>query len=239
MTSEDHVAQVLANDRGSYVVQVLGTTPGATYYLRVSPDVFAGADHLTGDYLLGINFQAGSPRGPCGISTQPVLLGRRDVAFGPIGKLDRERVGFLPLAERDEITRQRVDQLGDLVDRELVLSRWEEVLTVASWSGPPLWLHGDLHPANLVVLDGQLSAVIDFGDLTSGDPATDLAVAWMLFPPELRPVFRSAAGDIDDDTWARARGWALSLGIAYIAHSADNSILAQLARRTIDAALAA
>jgi aminoglycoside phosphotransferase (APT) family kinase protein len=55
-------------------------------------------------------------------------------------------------------------------------------MEIAGWDGPPIWLHGDLHPFNLVVNQGRLSAVIDFGDLCAGDPATDLAVAWMLFP---------------------------------------------------------
>lgn len=144
----------------------------------------------------------------------------------------------VPLLERDEVMRERVDQLGDLLDRDRVLGCWEDALAIPRWAGPPLWLHGDLHPFNLLVHHGRLSAVIDFGDLTSGDPATDLAVAWMLFPPPLRAVFRSEAGDVDDDTWARARGWALSLGVAYIAHSADNAMFAALARTTIDAALA-
>ena len=144
----------------------------------------------------------------------------------------------VPLAERDEIMRERLDQLGDVLDRDKVILSWEDALTLPPWRGPALWLHGDLHPFNLLVHRGRLSAVIDFGDLTSGDPATDLAVAWMLFPARIRPVFRGAAGDVDDDTWARARGWALSLGVAYIANSADNSAFATLARRTIDAALA-
>jgi aminoglycoside phosphotransferase (APT) family kinase protein len=144
----------------------------------------------------------------------------------------------VPLVERDEVMRERVDQLGDLLDRDKVINCWEESLAVPPWSGPPLWLHGDLHPFNLLVDHGRLSAVIDFGDLTSGDPATDLAVAWMLFPADLRTTFRRASGDVDDDTWARARGWALSLGVAYIAHSADDSMFATLARRTINAAMA-
>ena len=66
------------------------------------------------------------------------------------------------------------------------------------WSGPPLWLHGDLHPANILVdATGHLRAVLDFGDLTAGDPATDLAVAWLAFEPEARAAFRRA-GDRGD-----------------------------------------
>ena len=63
-----------------------------------------------------------------------------------------------------------------------------------TWAGPPLWLHGDLHPSNMLTHDGRLSAVIDFGDITSGDPATDLALAWMMFDAAERDVFREAAG---------------------------------------------
>lgn len=143
----------------------------------------------------------------------------------------------VPLSKRDGVTRERIAQLGDLLDAPAVTACWDEALAVPPWSGPALWLHGDLHPANLLVHRGRLSAVIDFGDLTSGDPATDLAVAWMMFPADLRPVFRGAAGDVDDDTWARALGWALSLGVAYLAHSADNPMFADLARWTLDAAL--
>ncbi len=143
----------------------------------------------------------------------------------------------VPLAERDDVMRERITQLGDLLDVAAVTARWDEALAVPPWSGPALWQHGDLHPANLLVHQGRLSAVIDFGDLTAGDPATDLAVAWMMFPADLRPVFRGAAGDVDDDTWARARGWALSLGVAYLAHSADNPTFAELAHRTLDAVL--
>jgi len=100
-----------------------------------------------------------------------------------------------------------------------------------------LWLHGDLHPANVLVHEGRVSAVIDFGDVTSGDPATDLAVAWMMFPAEARPAFRAAAGDHDEDTWTRARAWALSLALAYLARSADNPIFARLGADVLHAVL--
>ena len=74
------------------------------------------------------------------------------------------------------------------------------------WDGAPVWLHGDLHPLNLVVADGELAAVIDFGDVCAGDPATDLAVAWMVLPPADHRAFREAAGArraVDDATWQR------------------------------------
>ena len=144
----------------------------------------------------------------------------------------------VPLAERDEVVRQRAHQLADLVDAPAVLSCWDDLSSTPTWGGPPLWLHGDLHPANVLVDHGRVSAVIDFGDITAGDPATDLALAWMLFPTEARSTFRSAAGNIDDDTWARARGWALALALAYLASSADNPMFARLGEQVLAAALA-
>jgi aminoglycoside phosphotransferase (APT) family kinase protein len=99
-----------------------------------------------------------------------------------------------------------------------------------------VWLHGDLHPANLLVAGGRLSAVIDFGDLTAGDPATDLAVAWMLFDASERSLLRRLTG-ADDATWRRARGWAIHLSLAYLANSADHPVIAGVGRRTLAAVL--
>ncbi len=144
----------------------------------------------------------------------------------------------IPLAgERDRITRGAVEQV-DPIDRAAVLARWERFLTVPDWKGPAVWLHGDPHPGNVVVHEGTLAAVVDFGDITAGDPASDLAAGWMFFDRDARAVFRSACGPRDEATWQRAHGWALALGLVIAAHSADNPPYAALARRTIAAALA-
>ena len=63
----------------------------------------------------------------------------------------------------------------------MVRTRWEELVAVEQWTGDPVWLHGDLHTANVIVHDGEVTAVIDLGDLTAGDPAVDFAIGWMLF----------------------------------------------------------
>jgi aminoglycoside phosphotransferase (APT) family kinase protein len=143
----------------------------------------------------------------------------------------------IPLADRTERTLAALEHVDDL-DRGAVRARWEELVATPPRTGPALWLHGDVHPGNLLVAEGRLRAVLDFGDLTSGDPASDLAVAWMLFPPEVRPRFRAAAGDVDDATWRRARGWALALGLVIAASSADNPSYAGLGARTIAAVMA-
>ena len=129
-------------------------------------------------------------------------------------------------------------QVESVVNRDAVLDVWERVLSAPPWPGPQVWIHGDLHPGNLLVDGGRLSAVIDFGDLTAGDPATDLSLAWMMFAGPERAVFRNAAGGVDDHTWRRSRGWALALALAYLANSADNPLLARIGERTITAVLA-
>ncbi|MDA8319178.1 MAG: phosphotransferase, partial [Actinomycetota bacterium] len=102
---------------------------------------------------------------------------------------------------------------------------------------------GDMHPANILVHRGRVSAVIDFGDLTSGDPASDLAVAWMLLPPEVRPAMwdqyqSGGPAGLSAGLWTRARGWALALGLVFLAHSADNPQLLAVGERTLREVLA-
>jgi aminoglycoside phosphotransferase (APT) family kinase protein len=147
----------------------------------------------------------------------------------------------VPLDARSPGLHEHVLALGDVRQRRTILDLWHHAVSAAAWPGPPLWIHGDLHPGNLLIRDGQLGAVIDFGDLTAGDPATDLSIAWMLFPRSVRPLFRAAArGDadpIDDATWMRARGWALALGLTFTTAASKDEVLAALGRSTVSAAL--
>ncbi|MBX3287045.1 MAG: aminoglycoside phosphotransferase family protein [Actinobacteria bacterium] len=133
------------------------------------------------------------------------------------------------------------DALADLAGRPERLSptrrawavaRWDALAGAPPWPHAPAWLHGDLHPHNLLVHGGRLSAVVDFGDLTAGDPATDLAVAWMLLAPEGRRILRDATGH-DDATWTRAEAWAVALAVAYLDGSPDGSPMLAVADRTL------
>ncbi|WP_236594882.1 aminoglycoside phosphotransferase family protein [Saccharothrix sp. 6-C] len=92
----------------------------------------------------------------------------------------------------------------------------ERAVAAPAWSGPPLWLHGDLHPANVVVRDGTLAGVVDFGELCAGDPATDLSAAWVLLPAGAASRFLDAYGQADDATVTRARGWAVLRALGLI-----------------------
>jgi aminoglycoside phosphotransferase (APT) family kinase protein len=121
-----------------------------------------------------------------------------------------------------------------------MLERWGELVDVEPWPHEPTWIHGDLHGANLLVDDGEISGVIDFGDVCAGDPATDLSIAWSLFGERDRDVFREAASRgehaVDDATWQRAEAWALHFAVVYTLHSADNPTMGAIGdhlRRTL------
>jgi len=112
-----------------------------------------------------------------------------------------------PLKTYDEETREAIEILKSKIDVEAVTEIWETALTT-TWSRPPVWVHGDVSAGNLLVQKGRLSAVIDFGQLTVGDPACDLAIAWTLFEGKSRDAFRATLV-LDDATWERGRGWTL------------------------------
>jgi aminoglycoside phosphotransferase (APT) family kinase protein len=143
----------------------------------------------------------------------------------------------VPLADRVERFEADLALAPHDVERGAVRSAWAAALGRPPWSHSPSWVHGDLHPGNLVVEGARLGGVIDFGDLTAGDPATDLAVAWMLLGPEPRAALRTGLA-VDDATWGRGRGWALAHSMAVLAHSTDDPAMAAMARRTLDAVLA-
>lgn len=94
---------------------------------------------------------------------------------------------------------------------------WAAALAAPVWQGPPLWVHGDLHPANVVTRTGRLAGVLDFGELCAGDPATDLSAAWLLLPEGTADRFFESYAAADPATITRARGWAVLRAIGLIA----------------------
>ncbi|HVS86281.1 MAG TPA: aminoglycoside phosphotransferase family protein [Gaiellaceae bacterium] len=142
------------------------------------------------------------------------------------------------LQQRDRGTRAAIEVLGDKVDAAATTAAWERALAAPPWIGPPVWLHGDLLPGNLLAEDGRLTGVIDFGfGLGVGDPAVELLPAWALFSGESRELFRDGVG-ADEATWQRGRGWALSVAlIALPYYERTNPPLWRVMRRMFDAAL--
>jgi aminoglycoside phosphotransferase (APT) family kinase protein len=147
-------------------------------------------------------------------------LYRADAGDGPRpGAQSSFRGG--PLATWDEQTRGATaalgsTALGSAIDGDAVIAAWDCALN-APFDGPAVWVHGDVVASNLLVTDGELSAVIDFGCSAVGDPACDLAIAWTLFSGSSRRVFRDAL-DVDDAAWERGRGWALWKALIEIRH---------------------
>ena len=159
-------------------------------------------------------------------------LHRIDTADGP--RPSRRNFGRgAPLDTRDEVTRARIADCADEFDADVLTSEWDAALAAPVWDRPGVWLHGDLKQDNLLALDGRLHAVIDFGCLGVGDPAPDVMAAWMSVPAVARATFRAAL-DVDDATWTRARGWALSMSVLALPYYRDtNPGLAETARCTI------
>lgn len=144
----------------------------------------------------------------------------------------------VPLVERDAFTRSAIAQLEGRIDTAAVTALWEEALRVPGRTAPPVWAHGDLSPGNVLVADGRLTAVIDFGCVGVGDPAVDLIVAWNLLPASARATFREAVG-ADDAEWARGRGWALSVSLIQLPfYWETNPPLAENSRHVIKEVLA-
>lgn len=112
-----------------------------------------------------------------------------------------------PPAAYDAETRAAIAALAGRIDSTAATEVWEAAVT-STRPADPVWIHGDMAPSNLLVLDGRLSGVIDFGCSAVGDPACDLTIAWTFFSGESSEIFRNRLA-LDAETWARGRGWAL------------------------------
>lgn len=143
------------------------------------------------------------------------------------------------LAERTEAVEERLDIVFQR-DSELQVTHGD---TLKLWKAashvpidvPATWIHGDLHPKNLIVDEGTIVMVIDWGDICVGDPATDLAAAWMLFDAPGIEKFRRSYGEVSEATWVRAQGWAVYFGAVLLVNGlADDPAFAAVGRRTLN-----
>ncbi|WP_144711613.1 aminoglycoside phosphotransferase family protein [Curtobacterium pusillum] len=184
-----------------------------------------------------VRWLPGSPVGetPAGVSVAGALAAFLGLLHVPAPEdAPANPVRAVPLATRSDAVLTRlatedVPRAGELA------ALWRTAAALPAHTAPPVWVHGDLHPFNVLVestVDGpdRLSAVVDFGDVTAGDPAVDLAAAWLLFDREARRVFRAHV-TADDDTWLRARAWAVSIA-STLSLSGDRAFRAA-ARRAI------
>ncbi|MGR3343714.1 MAG: aminoglycoside phosphotransferase family protein [Paracoccaceae bacterium] len=139
-----------------------------------------------------------------------------DAASGPPSGARNEFRG-VPLHQRDQLTSAAINSVSDMFDVGALSAAWQSSLDARQWSHEPVWLHGDLHPGNLLAQRGQIIAVIDFGLMGVGDPACDLMAAWTFLDANARATFRPRLA-VDDATWARGRGWALSFALIALAY---------------------
>lgn len=154
-----------------------------------------------------------------------------DASNGPIaGAHNFYRGGLISVYDKE--ARAAIENNKDVFDETLLKTFWDLALR-STWEHKPVWVHGDVAPGNLLVKDGELCAVIDFGILGVGDPACDAAMAWTFFNKNSRKVFKKVLR-MDEETWNRARGWALWKAlITYDANRDSNEKVAEESYRVI------
>lgn len=140
-----------------------------------------------------------------------------------------------PLRERDAAVRWALGAGAGLFDVDAATRAWERALHAPPWSGVPAWVHGDLLPGNVLVRDGKVHAVIDFGTAHAGDPAMDVQPAWSLFDRAGRDRYRRLL-DVDDATWERARGDAIANVVGVVYYRTSNPSFASECRARVEAA---
>jgi len=141
----------------------------------------------------------------------------------------------ISLDKLDVETRKAIGELRGEINIQSVTSLWNQLANVPPFRQEPVWVHGDFLPGNILVQNNRLNAVIDFSDVGIGDPACDLIIAWSLLNSHSRRCFRENLENIDDNTWERGRGWALSIALIMLPYYKNsNPILAMLARRMIE-----
>jgi aminoglycoside phosphotransferase (APT) family kinase protein len=156
--------------------------------------------------------QGDLPTGPLAVADVAGLvsaLQRIELPGAPEPAYGRGR----PLADRDAYVRAALER----VDAPGALELWERAVSAPGWEHEPVWVHADLDRRNVLVRDGRLAAVLDWGGVGVGDPAVDVMVAWKLVDAEERERFRELVG-VDDATWLRAQGWVVSQALSALGY---------------------
>lgn len=145
----------------------------------------------------------------------------------------------IPLTQRVARTQEGLRALesrgDDGASVRVLRAAWTLGAEAPAHDGPPTWIHGDLHPGNQLAQEGQLTAVVDWGDVAAGDPAADLATAWWSLPVAAHDTFRTAYGGIDDASWRRGMGWAAAIAIYLLKEGpvVNDPALVAMGRRTV------
>lgn len=144
------------------------------------------------------------------------------------------------LGERRELYARRVEAAAETLGEEHTSATWrflDDAFRIAIPDAPS-WIHGDLHSKNVIARDGRIASVIDWGDICTGDRATDLASLWIMFEPRAHDIFWSSYGDVEDDLMARARAWAVAFGLMlYDSHHESDPTFARAGITTIQRAV--
>jgi len=163
-------------------------------------------------------------------------LQKIDTTGGPLA--EEHNLRGVSLKTKDRLTRESIATLKGAIDTDRAFAVWDEAVQATEWNNKPVWFHGDLLIGNVLFDRGRLSAVIDFGGLGVGDPACDLTIAWSLFSGESRKLFGKTL-NVDDATWSRGRGQALSQAVIFIPYYLNtNPLGVKYARQMIREILA-
>lgn len=145
--------------------------------------------------------------------------------------------GRKPLRQLDAGTRAAIEAARNLIDARAALEVWDDAVQSAAWESKAVWIHADLLRPNILTRARSISSIIDFGAAGVGDPAADVIAAWSVFGSAGREQYRSVL-KVDDETWRRARGFALHQAVIAIPYYVEtNPRFAALARRTVEQVL--
>ncbi|NNF52826.1 MAG: aminoglycoside phosphotransferase family protein [Acidimicrobiales bacterium] len=147
----------------------------------------------------------------------------------------------VPLAKRNDLTLSAIvsaEEAGYLTPRQAsqVRKLWADAVGAPIHTGQPVWLHGDLHPGNVIVADDRIVSIVDWGDITSGDPACDLAILWRMFDAPARAQALDAL-KLDETCLLRTRGWTIAIAMMFLTNSADRPLYLSIGHRSLNAAL--